>query len=76
MGTPETPEPPKSLAQRLGWALMISGFVLLFAAGAILLFWRDAAIIDGAMARQMIVVGLGLYIVGRILNWQGRRGRM
>lgn len=69
-------ENPKPLAQRLGKALMIAGFIVLLGAGGALLFWRDADFPVGAVGRQMLLVGLGTYVVGRILHWQGRRGRM
>ena len=74
--SPNTPSPvgPKSGPRKLGLVLMVAGFVILALAAAALIFQSRGTFPVGNAGRHLLIVGLGVYIMGRLLFWQGRRG--
>lgn len=68
-----TPDKPKS--GKLGMGLMITGFVVLALAALALVFQSRGALPPGNVGRHLLIVGLGIYIIGRLIYWQKRRMR-
>ena len=69
-------KPQKTRSEKAGLALMIGGFVVLVLAGTALVFQSRGALPPGNIGRHLLIVGLGVYIMGRLLFWQGRRSRL
>lgn len=62
---------PKS--GKLGMGLMITGFVVLALAAAALIFQSRGTLPPGNIGRHLLIVGLGIYVIGRLIYWQKRR---
>jgi hypothetical protein len=75
MDTP--PKPEKSSAEKVGLILMIAGFglILLAAFVAIPRTGNNAYAAWAPFANHLILGGLSVYVLGRVLRWQGKRGR-
>jgi len=68
--TSNAPKPGK-----LGLILMVSGFVVLALAAASLVFQSRGALPPGNIGRHLLIVGLGIYIIGRLVYWRKRRAK-
>ena len=66
-----TLQKPKS--GKLGMGLMIAGFVVLALSAVALVFQSRGTLPPGNVGRHLLIVGLGIYIIGRLVYWQGRR---
>jgi flagellar basal body-associated protein FliL len=73
--TLDATQPQKTRPGKLGLILMITGFVILVLAAAAMFFQSRGTLPAGNAGRHLMIVGLGVYIMGRLLFWQGRRGR-
>jgi hypothetical protein len=62
---------PKS--GKLGMGLMITGFVVLALAATALVFQSRGSLPPGNIGRHLLIVGLGIYIIGRLIYWQKKR---
>ena len=62
---------PKS--GKLGMILMVAGFIVLALAAAALIFQSRGTLPPGNIGRHLLIVGLGIYIIGRLIYWQKRR---
>jgi hypothetical protein len=66
--TLEKPKPGK-----LGLILMIAGFTVLALAAVSMVLQSRGALPPGNIGRHLLIVGLGIYIIGRLVYWQKRR---
>jgi predicted membrane channel-forming protein YqfA (hemolysin III family) len=66
--TLDNPKPGK-----LGMILMIAGFVVLALSAVAMIFQSRGTLPPGNFGRHLMIVGLGIYIIGRLIYWQKRR---
>lgn len=69
--TLDSPNPAKP--GKLGLVLMIGGFAVLALAAVSLVLQSRGTLPPGNIGRHLLLVGLGIYIVGRLVYWQKRK---
>jgi len=57
----------KTRAEKIGLGLMIAGFVVLLGAGICVFLQSRGTLPPGNVPRHLLIVGLGIYFIGRIL---------
>jgi hypothetical protein len=57
----------KTRSEKIGLALMVSGFVVLVFAGICVVLQSRGSLPPGSAPRHLLLVGLGVYFIGRIL---------
>lgn len=71
------PKTEKTPREKLGWNLMIAGFVIILAAGAA--YFAGPRSANGAFYAQignyLMAAGLVVYVFGRVLRWRGKNER-
>jgi hypothetical protein len=67
--------PEKNPTEKFGWNLMLTAFVILLFAGAAYFMARGGNHAYQAGGNALMIVGLGIYVVGRVYQWRGRKQR-
>jgi hypothetical protein len=57
----------KTRSEKIGLGMMIAGFVVLLVAGICVLLQSRGSLPAGNAPRHLLIVGLGVYFIGRIL---------
>src|SRR5690606_31351440 len=57
----------KTPSEKIGLSMMVAGFVVLLVAGVCVVLQTRGTLPPGSAPRHLLIVGLGVYFVGRIL---------
>ena len=57
----------KTTSEKIGLFLMVSGFIILLGAGICVVLQTRGMLAFGNAPRHLLIVGLGVYFIGRIL---------